>query len=281
MGSRSVSLSSVRRGGLVAFYDIDTPVTLAALADGSCEYLSADLIPGFDLYLSFTGGPVLRQIEHEFGAPAARVLYCGVDPDCHRPAASRPELGSRLSRHLQRGSPAGARSADVRPGTALAGGPLCGRGFALPVRRSAGRETSTASNISIPPGTRAFYARQRFTLNVTRANMICRGYSPSVRLFEAAACGTPIISDWWAGLDEVLSPGPRNLDRRQRRRRAAISARSDRNAAPASWRTARANAFLPATPPSIARQRSNPMLPRLGSERTAAAGQRAAKSRVG
>ena len=36
--------------------------------------------------------------------------------------------------------------------------------------------------------------------------MICRGYSPSVRLFEAAACGTPIISDWWAGLDEILCP---------------------------------------------------------------------------
>jgi spore maturation protein CgeB len=51
-----------------------------------------------------------------------------------------------------------------------------------------------------------FYSRQRFTLNLTRADMRRAGYSPSVRLFEAAACGTPIISDDWIGLDEVLTP---------------------------------------------------------------------------
>jgi spore maturation protein CgeB len=54
---------------------------------------------------------------------------------------------------------------------------------------------------------RAFYCAQRLTLNVTRADMIAAGWSPSVRLFEAAACATPIVSDWWAGLDEVLAPG--------------------------------------------------------------------------
>jgi spore maturation protein CgeB len=54
---------------------------------------------------------------------------------------------------------------------------------------------------------RAFYTAQRFTLNVTRADMIAAGWSPSVRLFEAAACGVPIVSDWWDGLDAVLTPG--------------------------------------------------------------------------
>ena len=77
--------------GLVAFYDIDTPVTLAAIAAGNCQYLSTDLIPGFDLYLSFTGGQVLRRIEEEFGARAARALYCGVDPECHSPTAGVPD----------------------------------------------------------------------------------------------------------------------------------------------------------------------------------------------
>jgi spore maturation protein CgeB len=52
-----------------------------------------------------------------------------------------------------------------------------------------------------------FFARQRFTLNITRADMVRMGYSPSVRLFEAAACGTPIISDWWPGLETVFAPG--------------------------------------------------------------------------
>jgi spore maturation protein CgeB len=34
--------------------------------------------------------------------------------------------------------------------------------------------------------------------------MIKAGYSPSVRLFEAAACGTPIISDYWDGIDSIF-----------------------------------------------------------------------------
>jgi spore maturation protein CgeB len=37
--------------------------------------------------------------------------------------------------------------------------------------------------------------------------MITAGWSPSVRLFEAAACGTPIISDDWRGLSELLPEG--------------------------------------------------------------------------
>jgi spore maturation protein CgeB len=49
---------------------------------------------------------------------------------------------------------------------------------------------------------RAFYNSQRFTLNLTRQDMVRMGYSPSVRLFEAGACGAPIITDEWPGLDE-------------------------------------------------------------------------------
>jgi spore maturation protein CgeB len=192
-------------GGLAAFYDIDTPVTLAALADGSCEYLAADLIPGFDLYLSFTGGPVLRHIEQEFGSPAARVLYCGVDPDC-RP--SSPVVPSWDLGYL------GTYSVDRQP--------VLDRLMCTPARRwSQGRfavagslypfEIGWPENLDRlehidPSGHATFYARQRLTLNVTRADMICCGYSPSVRLFEAAACGTPIISDQWAGLDEIFCP---------------------------------------------------------------------------
>jgi spore maturation protein CgeB len=59
----------------------------------------------------------------------------------------------------------------------------------------------------LPPSMhRSFYNRQRFTLNLTRAQMRAAGYSPSVRLFEAAACGAAIISDAWEGIDEVLQP---------------------------------------------------------------------------
>src|SRR5699024_10433969 len=49
-----------------------------------------------------------------------------------------------------------------------------------------------------------FYNSQKYTLNVTRQDMIKAGYSPSVRLFEAAACGVPVISDFWEGLEEFF-----------------------------------------------------------------------------
>jgi len=53
----------------------------------------------------------------------------------------------------------------------------------------------------------AFYSSSRLTLNVTRAAMAEMGYCPSGRLFEAAACGTPIVSDWWDGIDNFFEPG--------------------------------------------------------------------------
>ncbi len=73
-----------------AFYDIDTPVTLASLARGTCEYLEPALIARYDLYLSFTGGPTLTRLEREFGSPAARALYCSVDPELYHPEPRLP-----------------------------------------------------------------------------------------------------------------------------------------------------------------------------------------------
>ena len=80
--------------GTTAFYDIDTPVTLAKLARGDLEYVSPRVIPGFDIYLSFTGGPTLARIERDYGAPLARALYCSVDEAAYRPtgAAKRWDL---------------------------------------------------------------------------------------------------------------------------------------------------------------------------------------------
>lgn len=192
--------------GLVAFYDIDTPVTLARLARGDLDYLAADLVPGLDLYLSFTGGPVLRRIERELGAPCARALYCSADPDVYFPAPTAPtwDLG-----YL------GTYSPDRQPRVEAL---LCAPARALGDRRfvvagpqypAACRWPGNVERIEHlpPPEHRAFYNAQRFTLNVTREDMVKAGWSPSVRLFEAAACGTAIISDRWDGLDELFLPG--------------------------------------------------------------------------
>ena len=74
--------------GVTAFYDIDTPVTLAALGRGECDYLSPALIPGYDLYLSFTGGPTLDRLEEQYGSLAARALYCSVDTAAYYPTGA-------------------------------------------------------------------------------------------------------------------------------------------------------------------------------------------------
>ncbi len=191
----------------LAFYDIDTPVTLAKLRANDCAYLDATFIPEYDLYLSFTGGPTLRLLEDHYGSPRARALYCAADPALYYPeetAGKRWDLG-----YL------GTYSDDRQP--------TLEKLLLDPARRAPQRRFVVAgpqypasivwpNNVEriehLPPAEhRAFYAAQHWTLNITRADMIAAGYSPSVRLFEAAACATPIISDIWNGIEDVLDPG--------------------------------------------------------------------------
>ena len=162
-------------------------------------------VPPLDLYLSFTGGPLLDHLAQRFGARrAARALlrrgrrrYTGRG----RVAA----LGPRLSRHLRGGSAAGAGAAADRAGApAAATGASSSRGRNIPPRSTG--PTNVERIEHVPPADHAaFYAPQHFTLNVTRADMVAAGWSPSVRLFEAAACGTPIISDRWDGLQRIAA----------------------------------------------------------------------------
>jgi spore maturation protein CgeB len=192
-------------GGVTAFYDIDTPVTLAKLSRGEEEYLSAELIPHYDLYLSFTGGPTLRRLENEYGSPCALPFYCSVDPESHAPEPVSPgwDLG-----YLGTYSPDRQPRLEqllLQPATFLPAAKfvVAGPGFPAPVVWPANVDRIA----HLAPGEhRRFYNGQRFTLNITRADMVQAGWSPSVRLFEAAACGIPVISDWWEGLDEIFEP---------------------------------------------------------------------------
>jgi spore maturation protein CgeB len=188
--------------GVTAFWDIDTPVTAAKLRRGDFEYLSPALVPRFDLYLSFTGGPFLETL----GARRPTPFYCVADPSVYRPldVARRWDLG-----YL------GTYSDDRQPkvdelllGPARRAGELAfvvgGPQYPDDVAWPANVERIE----NVPPAQHpSFYCAQRFTLNVTRADMVRAGWSPSVRLFEAAACGVPVISDWWDGLDAFFEPG--------------------------------------------------------------------------
>ncbi|WP_082746281.1 bifunctional glycosyltransferase/UDP-glucuronate decarboxylase [Sphingomonas sp. CCH5-D11] len=192
--------------GVTGFYDIDTPVTLAKLDRGDYEYLSPEVIPGFDLYLSFTGGPTLDRIERQYGAKAARALYCTVDAERYQPQDTPKRWAL---------SYLGTYSDDRQP--------TLEKLLIEPARRRPDLQFAVAgpqypdhidwpANVTridhLPPADHpAFYSASRMTLNVTRADMIAAGWSPSVRLFEAGACGTPILSDRWDGIDDLFAPG--------------------------------------------------------------------------
>jgi spore maturation protein CgeB len=192
--------------GVTSFYDIDTPVTLARLERGDGDYISRELIPRYDLYLSFTGGPILERIERRYGAPAAAALYCACDPELYRPAEVpvRWSLGY-LGTYSPDRQPVLRRlmlqPARRRPALRfVVAGPL------YPVRTAWPLNVERIEHLA-PSQHAAFYNAQRFTLNVTRADMVQAGYSPSVRLFEAAACGTAIVTDPWPGLSVFFAPG--------------------------------------------------------------------------
>ncbi|WP_028033140.1 glycosyltransferase [Chelativorans sp. J32] len=188
---------------LLCFYDIDTPVTLAALKSGKEEYLARKQVSLFDIYFSFSGGKVLDRLEREFGARRAEALYCSVDADAYAPTGEnvRWDLGY-LGTYSPDRQPTLERLL-IEPARRLPEKRFVVAGAQYPA------EIEWPANVELiphlPPEAHAsFYSRQRFTLNVTRADMVAAGWSPSVRLFEAGACATPIISDRWQGLEEIF-----------------------------------------------------------------------------
>jgi spore maturation protein CgeB len=185
-----------------AFYDIDTPVTLAKLKRNDFEYLSPALIERYDLYLSFSGGPTLKALE-SMGSPRARALYCSVDPALYFPESVPLETDlNYLGTYSDDRQPT-LESLLCQPAEELAEMRFCVAGPQYPESIEWPRNVARIEHLP-PAQHQHFYNSTRWTLNVTRADMIEAGFSPSVRLFEAAACGTPILSDYWDGLDEIF-----------------------------------------------------------------------------
>jgi spore maturation protein CgeB len=194
-------------GPLRVFYDLDTPITLQKLKQGDLDYLRADQIPEFDLYLSFTGGAILQELEQVWRARRARALYGCVDPDLHLRAPSRPEFQCDLS---YMGTYAPDRQhklqslfltpSECRPDARFVlAGSLYPRAMQWPENVAHYDHVAPADHASL-------YSSSRATLNITRDGMARTGYCPSGRFFEAAACGTAILSDWWLGLDSFFRP---------------------------------------------------------------------------
>ena len=195
--------------GPMLFYDIDTPITLSKLrAQGRTDYLEASDIPAYAAYLSFTGGPALVELEHRFGSPLALPLYCSVDAAAYKPAPHRDAFRCDLS-YL--GTYASDRQPKLmrflsEPAAHLTQSTFIVAGAQYPKAIEWAANVRRIIHLS-PREHPSFYCSSRFTLNLTRNDMVEAGYSPSVRLFEASACGAPILSDSWQGLDQFLRPG--------------------------------------------------------------------------
>lgn len=191
------------------FYDIDTPITIAALRnEGTLDYLETRQIPGLDIYFSFTGGPMLHEIEKRWGARHAVPLYCSFDEQIYRRHQPNEEFVCDLS---YMGTYAPDRQPKIEellcePARQCAAQKFIVAGPQYPedVKWPANVQRIYHLNPQWHPG---FYSSSRLTLNVTRRDMVMAGYSPSVRLFEAAACGATIVSDNWPGLESFFVPG--------------------------------------------------------------------------
>lgn len=190
------------------FYDLDTPVTLARLGRGETTgYIGPRGLADFDLVLSYTGGSALDELTSRLGARRVAPLYGHVDPTVHRPALPEERFRAGLS-YL------GTYAADRQAALETL--------FVEPARRRPERrfliggaqypaDFPWTANIYFvrhlpPPEHPAFFSSGRLTLNVTREAMAAMGWCPSGRLFEAAACGVPILSDTWEGLDAFFEP---------------------------------------------------------------------------
>jgi spore maturation protein CgeB len=192
---------------LHVFYDLDTPVTLKTMSQSGVEYLRPDQLSAFDLVLSFTGGKILKELEEKHGARMVRPLYGCVDPDDYLRAAPSRDFVCDLSYM-------GTYSADRQQKLDAL--------FLEPARRHPKKSFLLAGSLYpwqwqwpanvrriehvVPADHPRFYSSSRMTLNLTRGEMAANGWCPSGRFFEAAACGTPLITDAWEGLDSFFDP---------------------------------------------------------------------------
>ncbi|HEV2397645.1 MAG TPA: glycosyltransferase [Candidatus Sulfotelmatobacter sp.] len=191
------------------FYDLDTPVTLNRLKrEGEVEYIPTYGLSPFDLVLSYTGGKALQELKRQLGAHRVAPLYGSVDPNVHSRVPAEFRFHSDFS-YL--GTYAEDRQSQLHelflnPAKRLSDKKFCIAGAQYP------SDFPWSSNIFFvrhlpPPEHPAFYSSSRLTLNITRQAMAAMGFCPSGRLFEAAACGTPIVSDYWEGLESFFTPG--------------------------------------------------------------------------
>jgi spore maturation protein CgeB len=205
----AATLAVQARRALSVFYDLDTPITLGRLRRGELPpYVGPDGLSAFDLVLSYTGGHALDELRDRLGARLVLPLYGHVDPQVHQPVsplehyrADLSYLGTFAADRQQTLLELFVQPARLRPERRfLLGGAQYPDDFPWCANMYFVRHLPPSEH----PG---FFSSSRLTLNVTRRDMAEMGWCPSGRLFEATACGTPVLSDAWDGLDAFFTPG--------------------------------------------------------------------------
>jgi spore maturation protein CgeB len=192
-----------------AFYEFDTAVTLRKVRAGErVSHLGPRGLRDFDVVMSSTGGAGLSELQRVLGAHRVAPLYPGVDLHAYSPVAPVERyqadlayLGTYEEEHNS-----ALEELLLKPARALPEASFVIGGASYP------RELAWPPNLKYvwhvaPAEHSALYCSARLNLNVTRACVAALGYCPSGRMFEAAACGAPMITDRWPGLAEFYEPG--------------------------------------------------------------------------
>lgn len=191
--------------GIKAFYDLDAPSTLSGLEQDGVPYLPANMIPRFDLYLSCTGGPALELLEKQYGARMARPLYFSFDPALYHQEYREIKWDLGYLGTYSEDRHATLQKLMLDAADQWEQGRFAVAGTQFP------NDMGWPGNITMlqhvtPAAHCDFFNSQRFALNIVRAGTSRFGYTPSMRLFEASACCTPVISDYWEGIDTLFEP---------------------------------------------------------------------------
>jgi spore maturation protein CgeB len=186
---------------------VDAPATLERMRDDADDPFRED-VRGYDLVLTYGGGPPVVAEYTRFGARRCIPIYNAVDPDTHHPVAADPRFAGDLA---FLGNRLPDREARVR------------EFFLEPARRLPHLQfvlggSGWGENVDLPPNVRyvghvytrdhnAFNCSPSTVLNVNRDSMARFGWSPPTRVFEAAGAGACLVCDAWEGIEDFLEPG--------------------------------------------------------------------------
>ena len=190
---------------IIVFWDVDAPATLDRVKADRCDPF-LDLIPQYDLILTYGGGDPVVGNYKALGARECVPIYNALDPDTHHPVPADERfkcdlalLANRLPDREARVEKFFLETAEKLPEFRFV---LGGSGWGdkpMPTNVNYVGHVYTRDHNALNCSARA-------VLNVNRDSMASYGFSPPTRIFEAAGAGACLITDAWEGIETFLTP---------------------------------------------------------------------------